>query len=225
MSKQLTVNDVIDTLGYTNIVNLGNKIGNRYFQPAGLQKYIQEKLSVAHYLNLHKSKGKSLIDIGTGAGWFPYICKLYGHNCIGTDFLNRNEYQPIYDWLELDIREELVYSKVSFGLNDKVDYIVGLRSFFPNRPKIWEVDEWKFFFKDISKNIKQDGGLYLGCNAGSTRGKYRLLNENEKSHWGPLELKNMFKDFHVPHDKNLKIKQYTLYIPYNEILKLGEVNE
>jgi len=220
MSKQLTVNDVINTLGYDNIIALGNKIDNRYFQTNGVRKFIQEKLSVAHYLNLHSDKNKKLIDIGTGAGWFPYICKLYGHTCIGTDLLNRENYQPIYDWLELDIREELVHSYKPFGLRDKVDYIVSLRAFFPNRPTIWEIDEWQYFFKDIQKNINPDGGLYLGCNGGGNRGRFRQLSESEKSHWGPLEVGEMFKNFHVPANKFLKIKANTLYIPYNKISKL-----
>lgn len=218
---KLSVDDVIQTLGYDKITKLGLKIDNRYFKPEGVKKHIQEKLSVAHYLELHKTKNKTLIDIGTGAGWFPYICKLYGHSCIGTDILNRDNYQPIYDWLNLDVREELVYPYKPFGLDDRVDYIVSLRSFFPNRPKIWEIDEWRYFFNDIKKNINETGGMYLGCNAGGTRGKYRDLSENDKSHWGPKELGEMFKNYHVPPSKLLKIKSNTLYLPYQAICNLA----
>lgn len=215
---KLTVQDVIDSLGYDSIIQMGNKIDNRYFKEPSLKKYIQEKLSVAHYLNLHNTSNKTLIDIGTGAGWFPYICKLYGHNCIGTDELNRDNYQPIYDWLNLDIRGDLVYSRKPFELTEKVDYVVTLRSFFPNRPKVWEIDEWKYFFKDIIKNIKPEGGLYLGCNTGQ-KGKY---SQPPNSHWGPVEVGEMFKLYHVPANKDLKVKSNTVYLPYDVVKKLGE---
>jgi len=222
MAKQFTPEDVLDTLGYDNVVSLGERIGNRYFKADAVKKHILEKLSVAHYLKLHETKGKTLIDIGTGAGWFPYICKLYGHTCIGTDELNRDNYQPIYDWLELDIRDELVCPHTPFGLTEKVDYVVTLRSFFPNRPNVWEMEEWKYFFNDIIKNINPNGGLYLGSNSGDRRGRFKELPDKQKSHWGPLEVGDMFKQYLVPPNKALKIKPNTVYLPYNVVKKLGE---
>lgn len=212
----LSVSDIIKSVGQKNIIDLYNKTSNRYFNPEVVQKYIQEKLSVAHYLRLHETSNKKLIDIGTGAGWFPYICNLYGHTCIGTDLLGRPEYDPIYDFLNVDIREELVYAQKPFGLKDKVNYIVSLRSFFPNRPTVWEIEDWKYFFNDIKKNIKDDGGIYLGCNTGK-KGKYK---NPPHSHWGPKEVGHMFEKYHVQSDKKSRIKSNTIFLSFNNILTL-----
>ena len=214
----LTINDIIKSVGSNKIESLYRKTNNRYFNPEIVEKYIQEKLSVAHYLGLHESKNKTLIDIGTGAGWFPYICKLYNHRCIGTDVLGRSEYDPIYEALKIEVTGDLVYARQPFGLNIKAHYIISLRSFFPNRPTVWEMEDWKYFFRDIKKNILKDGGIYLGCNTGQ-KGKY---SSPPNSHWGAVEVGNIFKNFHVQPSKELKIKPNTLYIKYNDIVQLGE---
>tara|TARA_B100000900_G_scaffold164155_1_gene139419 strand:+ start:18710 stop:19378 length:669 start_codon:yes stop_codon:yes gene_type:complete len=220
---KLTVDDIVDSLGYDNITMIGHTAENRYLKDA-VRKYIQEKLSVAHYLNLHELKKQKLIDIGTGAGWFPYICKMYGHECIGTDFLGRKEYDPVYKFLDIDVREELIHANTPFGLEDKVDYIVSLRAFFPNRPKIWTMPQWKYFFKDIIKNINNNGGMYLGCNKGR-RGQYAKMPQWQTSHWGPKDVGDMLDPFCVTPDKSLFIKPNTVYLKYTDIVKLGETND
>lgn len=217
---KLTVQQIIQTLGFDNITKLGEKINNRYLKKDALEKYIQEKLSVAHYLNLHKTKGKKLLDIGTGAGWFPYICKLYGHTCIGTDILGRTDYDPAYKFLDILVIEELIYPHQPIQVQDKFDYIVSLRSFFPNRPSVWELNDWKYFFNDIEKNIKDNGGLYLGCNNG-IRGRFKILENT--SHWGPPELTDIFQPYLITPSKELKIKPNTLYINKKSIIKIGKL--
>ena len=218
--RKLNVQDVIETLGKDAITSLGEKIDNRYLKEGGLEKYIQEKLSVAHYLNLDTASKKVLLDIGTGAGWFPYICKLYGHDCIGTDILGRKEYDAVYKFLNIDIVGNLVYSQTPLNLQRKFDYIVSLRSFFPNRPKVWELEDWKYFFKDIQKYVNNNGGVYLGCNSGK-RGKYK--NTDQPSHWGPVELDKIFNPYIVTPNKELKIKPYTIYIDKKSIIKIEEL--
>lgn len=218
--NKLTVQNVIDSLGYKRIIDLGEETGNRYLKKDGVKKYIQEKLSVAHNLNLHTEKNKTLIDFGTGAGWFPYICKMYGHDCIGTDVLERPDYQPIYEFFNISVIDELIYPNTNIKLNDKFDNIVSLRSFFPNRPRVWELDEWKFFINDIPRILNDSGSLYLGCNSGK-RGKYKT--DPNASHWGPPELSEIFANFQVEPNKKLKIKPFTLHIKKQDIIRLGEL--
>jgi len=222
--SELTVQDVISIVGRNTIKELFNQTGNRYLGDA-VEKYIQEKLSVANYLGLHKTSGKTLIDIGTGAGWFPYICRLYGHDCIGTETIHtdifKKTYVPIYEYLNLKVTDDLVFSNKPFTLSNKVDYIVTLRSFFNNRPTVWEINEWKYFFKDILKNLNPNGGLYLSCNNGR-RNQYKNVPVSESSHWGSVDVGEMFKPYVIPADKQKKIKANTLYIPYSDVVKLGE---
>ena len=222
---ELTVQDVINTVGRNTINELFDQTGNRYLGEA-VEKYIQEKLSVAHYLGLHKASNKTLIDLGTGAGWFPYICKLYGHRCIGTETIHtdvfKESYIPIYHHFDIEVTDDLVFANTPFSSKERVDYIVTLRSFFPNRPQVWKMNEWKYFFKDIIKNLNEGGGLYLGCNNGARRAEYKDIPEHKKSHWGPLDVGEMFRPYLVPASKLQRVKVNTLYIPYDDVVKLGE---
>lgn len=217
---KFTVQDILDSLGHKEVILLGNQIDNRYLKAEGVKKYIQEKLSVAHNLDLHNTKNKTLIDFGTGAGWFPYICKMYGHICIGTDVIGRPNYQPIYDFFNIKVIGDLIYSKQPINVDQKFDHIVSLRSFFPNRPRVWELDDWKFFFNDIQRLLKDNGSLYLGCNSGK-RGIYKT-NESA-SHWGPPALATIFKPYEIEPNKKLKIKPFTIHILKKDIKEIEEL--
>ena len=41
--------------------------------------FIQHGLIRATQLNIHKKSELSILDLGTGAGYFPYICNFYGN--------------------------------------------------------------------------------------------------------------------------------------------------
>lgn len=208
----LTVDKVINHVGRDKIAKTFQLTQNRYIGSA-VEKYIREKLSVAHYLNLHQSKNKKLLDIGTGVGWFPYICKLYNHTCLGTDIENRKDYDPVYKLLDIKIKEVLVYSQQKIDINDKFDYIVSLRSFIGSRPTAFNLEDWKFFLTNMNEHILDNGGLYLGCNSIDTRGEFKRLAQHEKSHWGDKKLKDIFGNFIVEPSKKTKIKPNTIYIP------------
>ena len=41
-------------------------------------------------LNLHKKKGLNILDLGSGAGYFPYATNFLGHNSVALD-MQENE--------------------------------------------------------------------------------------------------------------------------------------
>ena len=145
---------------------------------------------------------------------------MYGHICIGTDVIGRPNYQPIYDFFNIKVIGDLIYSKQPINVDQKFDHIVSLRSFFPNRPRVWELDDWKFFFNDIQRLLKDNGSLYLGCNSGK-RGMYKT-NESA-SHWGPPALATIFKPYEIEPNKKLKIKPFTIHILKKDIKEIEEL--
>lgn len=215
-----TPHSIVEKLGEENIYKIGDITDNRYFRrDKPVKKWINEKLSTAHFLGLHKTKGKRLFDIGTGAGWFPYICNLYGHECIGSDIPNRPEYDPCYEFLNIDFRDTLVYPYTKMDLTGTFDYITTHRAFFPQRPAAWEKDEWKFFLEDAKTYLNDGGGLFLGCNSGGKLDpRYKKLPVEERSYWGNLELKFWFDDYVINDGSNGKLmKAATLYIAKEQI--------
>ena len=149
------VEKLISELGEKNIRAIGKQEfdnyeggeelkSNRYFK-GNLIRWIQEKLSVALWLGLDTAPKKRILDLGTGAGWFIYVCRKLGHECYGTDILNRPEYDAGYKFLGIDILGELTYPMQKMNLDGKFDYITTMRSFLGQRPQAWSKDEWKFF--------------------------------------------------------------------------------
>lgn len=223
------VKDILDSLGEEKIYQIGFESQNRYLDGdrngRSTKFFVREKLAVAHFLGLHNSEKKELLDIGTGAGWFPYICKLYGHSCTGTDFLGRPEYDPVYEFLGIDVKEILVEPFKPLPLTQQYDYITSMRAFFPQKPKAWDKEEYKFFFNDIAQYLKPSGSLYLGSNSGGKLDKrFKHMAPEEKSFWGAKELADWFEPFLVKEDKVTEFKGlrwFTLHIPKEKLLELA----
>jgi hypothetical protein len=210
--------DVLEAAGgETRVRELGAEIDNRYLQ-GKLDKWVNEKLATAHYLKLHETKNKRLMDIGTGAGWFPFICKLYGHDCLGTDEGGRPHYDPVYEFLDIKFEHMLVYPHEPMQLTGKYDYITTHRAFFPQRPRAWDKNEWQFFFADAKTHLNETGALFLGCNSGSKLDpRFKKLPLEQRSHWGDHNLGDGYLNPYCIPTNGKNIKMCTLYIPYNSI--------
>jgi len=196
---------------------------NRYFE-GNILRWIQEKLSVALWLGLDTAPKKRILDLGTGAGWFIYVARKLGHECYGTDILNRPEYEAGYNFLGIDILGELTYPMQKMNLDGKFDYITTMRSFLGQRPQAWSKEEWKFFLKDMDDHLNEDGALYLACNSGSKLDKrYRNLPDDQKSFWGDKELEKWFNPYLIKRSNQIRgMKPNTVYITKTQIQELLE---
>ena len=194
---------------------------NRYFN-GPIEKWIREKLAVVYWLGLHQCSEKRVIDLGTGAGWFVYICKKFGHESYGTDILNRPEYEAGYRFLNINIIGKLSYPMEKICLEEQFDYITTMRSFIGQRPRSWTKDEWKFFFEDMQNYLKENGALYISCNCGTKLDtQYKNLPDNAKSFWGNKNLQEWFEPYVIPIEKKFRgMKPNALYISKKHINSL-----
>ena len=56
-------------------------------------------------LGLHRSPPRrKVLDLGTGCGYFPYICNYFGHTTVTTDLDAVPMYDEITEFLRLDKR-------------------------------------------------------------------------------------------------------------------------
>lgn len=211
--KELTVTDVVKQAGGLDFIsNVGSHSGNKYFINA--ETTIKEQLDWAHYLNLNNAASLDILDIGTGAGFFPFICRAYGHNVESCDELYKLYWDEGYEVLNLTPKNYLVEKNKSIGniFGKKFDVIVSFRSFLgttkywipQNEVDIWGIDEWKFFFKDCSKHLlkSDDSYIFFQCNPGSQLLPYVNMNPNDISDWGPKELGDFFLQFQKDQNGN-----------------------
>ena len=127
------------------------------------------RLNYAYKLGLGEgSQKKNVLDIGTGVGYFPYICNRLGHNAMAFDL---GDYELFNDMIDMLGVHRPVYSIEAFepipdqGL--KFDLVTAFLICFNNhnKPGLWGVPEWEYFFKDLALNhISENGGVFLHFN-------------------------------------------------------------
>lgn len=129
--------------------------------------FIQHGLIRATQLNLHKKNNLSILDLGTGAGYFPYICNFYGNYAECLDIEGNEFYDHSTDALSLiKYHHEIVYNK-KLPIDKKYDLICAYMICFNGHKTkaIWGIHEWSIFLKNIlEKNLKEEGKIFLSFN-------------------------------------------------------------
>ena len=120
-------------------------------------------------LSLHKTSPQKILDIGTGAGYFPYICKFYGHKVIGIDVPDIGLYNDMTDLLNITrvLKPVNVFKKLP-DCGMKFDIVTSFRSYFNFdlkgywKDEFWGVNEWRFFLEDLANNqLRRNGKVYI----------------------------------------------------------------
>lgn len=143
--------------------------GPGYSKYLDIRYWIEHNLHRYFTLGLHHSGPLNILDIGTGCGYFPYICNYFGHQAIGIDLDEVAMYREITEFLKIDRRIFRVnaYEKLSdFG--KKFHLVTAFQICFNNHDtsSIWGINEWDFFLKDLAKNqLFENGRVFLSLNA------------------------------------------------------------
>lgn len=127
------------------------------------------RLNYAYKLGLHDSKEKkTILDIGTGVGYFPYICSRFGHDAMAFDL---GDYELFNDMIEMLGVNRPVYSIQSFepipDQGVKFDLVTAFLICFNNhnKPGLWGSEEWDFFLRDLAANhLTEKGEVFLHFN-------------------------------------------------------------
>jgi SAM-dependent methyltransferase len=119
---------------------------------------------------LQHSQPLDILDIGTGPGFFPLMCRELGHNCIGLDKPGQT---PFYKYLRTAAGTTAIEHRISpFGklppLPSKFDLVTAIRSAFNvlhRESRLWNLEEWSFFLDDLRDNVlKPEGRFFLRMN-------------------------------------------------------------
>ena len=147
-------------------------------------------LSLDSYKRISTNNSSSILDIGTGMGYIPYIFKHNGYDVSCFDMIGCedifNKSCKILGIKKYDFTIEKYKQIMNF--NKKFDIINASLICFNNHREndFWLKDEWMFFLNDIYTNqLNNDGILYLGFNY-EVDNKFYLEND---------ELHNIFDPF------------------------------
>jgi cyclopropane fatty-acyl-phospholipid synthase-like methyltransferase len=149
--------------------------------PPGFSKYLDirhwlaDNLQHVFRLKLHHSKSQKILDIGTGCGYFPYLCRYFGHSVVAVDLDEVEMYNDLIKFFKLDrkVWQVKAYENLpDFGA--RFDLITALAVCFNNhtKPDLWGVSEWEFFLTDLTQNLlNANGRVFIILNA-EKKGEY-----------------------------------------------------
>jgi len=151
---------------------------NRVSDPGiAFQKYLDVDLWVfeamrrVYTLGLHHAAPQRILDIGTGAGYFPFVCRYYGHDAEAIDIPDNDMYNQLIAALGLKRYAQYVQPFEPLKLGpEKYDLVTGFMICFNNHktPQVWKAAEWDYFMRNLSTaHVRQGGRYFWGLNAES----------------------------------------------------------
>jgi hypothetical protein len=156
------------------------------------------RLRYALKLGLNNSSPKKILDIGTGVGYFPYICNRYGHDGHAMDLGDFPVFNELIQLLDVDRMDYCVKPFEQLpAVVGKYDLITAFLICFNNHNQndLWGVKEWDFFLKDLAKNqLNPQGKVFFHFNYEKKTGK-------------PFDLK--IADFFIQHRAKIHKNEVT----------------
>ena len=132
------------------------------------QYWLRQNSRRALSLGLNKSKPLTILDIGSGFGYFPYVAKFYGHDVIGIDLPGDILFNKASEFLNIDRRDYAVEPmKPMPSYDKKFDFITSFQVCFNGHIEnnLWQTKEWDFFLSDLFQHHMKEGGrIYLEMN-------------------------------------------------------------
>ena len=185
----------------SNIASSLSHLSHRYSEEAetiGYQKYLNldywvlENVRRAIILGLHESEPKRILDISTGAGFFPYVCRYFGHSVEATDVSNNNMYNEIIEIFDITRMTLSIEKFKPLKIKHQYDMITSFMICFNSHktPQMWLEGEWNYFFSDLLSNLNDGGAIYLS------------FNEEEDNEQSQNDLLNLFKNYSSAVNKN-----------------------
>ena len=125
----------------------------------------------AQDLWLDRATPLRILDLGSGAGYFLYVCKYFGHDVLGFD----TDSEPLFGAATELLGVRRVIGRIERqtplpDLGQKFDLVTGHRVCFHRIGKVrdgveWSPADWRFFIDDIrSRFLEPNGRLLLDFN-------------------------------------------------------------
>jgi SAM-dependent methyltransferase len=123
----------------------------------------------AQDLWLDRSPPLDILDLGCGAGYFLYLCRLFGHNGLGFDTDEEPFFRGTTEFFNVRrVIGRIEPQKPLPDLGKKFDLVTGHRVCFhriargENREWLeWAPADWQFFIRDVRTRFLKPGGRLL----------------------------------------------------------------
>lgn len=173
-TAQRMANHVMATLNIDELLTIRDEevmktdrrlVDFKYFN---IRPWIVENIKRAQRLGLGRGRARRVLDIGTGFGYFPYVCEFMQHQASALDIPGHRLYDRVTHALKIDRQHHIVEPFQPLPQPDRpFDYVTAYQLAF-NRPdgnEMWGAAEWAFFLEDVLNNqLAPAGRLHLELN-------------------------------------------------------------
>ncbi len=135
-----------------------------YSKYLNVRKWLALSLYHAYRLGLDRSAPRTVLDIGTGCGYFPYVCGQFSHAAQALDLDTVPMYNGMIDLLNVDRRIWRVNAHQPLpDLGRRFDVVTAFMTCFNRHPddRPWGQEEWIYFLRDVGHNQLAPGGRVL----------------------------------------------------------------
>lgn len=124
-----------------------------------------ERRAVA--LGLDRSPTRRILDIGTGCGYFPLVCRGYGHSVVAIDCAAREPFfRDVTAALGVLVVPHDVAPLVPLPDLGTFDVITAYMVTFNGHetPALWDVAEWRYFLDDVRSRLAAGSVIAMELN-------------------------------------------------------------
>lgn len=132
-----------------------------------LPVWIEANLKRIRDLELDVGRRRRILDIGSGNGYFIYICGLLGHDAVGIDIDEMPMFNEMIELLRVNRRVWRVQPFVPLpDLGGRFDVVTAHQICFNGHKsdQLWGVPEWDFFLDDLSRHLTERGRIWFEFN-------------------------------------------------------------
>lgn len=129
--------------------------------------WIDINVERAQDLWLDRAPPLRILDIGSGAGYFLYVCKFFGHQVLGFDTDNEPLFRATTELLDVRRAIGRVERQTPLpNLHQTFDLVTAHRICFHRIGKVrdgveWSPADWAFFINDVRTNLLNERGHLL----------------------------------------------------------------
>lgn len=160
----------IDSVGMDRIRAKYEVPGERVAWPkyVDANNWIEIAIKQVRNLHLDRTRGKTILDLGSGAGYFLFTCRQFGHEGIGLDLPEPAYFGEMFNLLGL---KRVIWTINAYeplpDLGRKFDLVTAFAVCFNGHrsDKVWAQAEWEFFLRDLESRFLNPGGeIFLAIN-------------------------------------------------------------
>jgi 2-polyprenyl-3-methyl-5-hydroxy-6-metoxy-1,4-benzoquinol methylase len=128
--------------------------------------YAEEKLRLFRSMGLEQAGTKKILDIGSGLGVFPWICRLHNHHCTLTDVSPHQIWRKAHRLLQINrnYRDLEIVAYQDIELTQQYDIITAHRTVFDEHDYRWHAEEWTWFLKQLAPFLTDTGFVFIKTN-------------------------------------------------------------